>query len=183
MGNRVRPVLIPVVVLALSAVACSDSAAPDKDRSFRVFDCANPIDILDEPPDDWTPILDVIALPGDRVLQRGRFDDEIGRSFSKFGLVIRADRAFSLSVAEASQPNALMGWNTGSDVPVTSIDITGYSGVCETDSQPNCPLGETGEWVAYPGGVWTIDPARIAVEIAVDEQTTTVELPIGVACT
>ena len=175
--------VIVVIVLALSSVACSDSSEADEGQSAISLDCANPIDILDAPPPGWTSVLDVIALPEDQILQRGRFDDQIGRWFSKFGLVIRADRTFTVSVAQASQANAVMSWNSGSGAPVASIDITSCSGVCQTDFQPNCPLGESGEWVVYPGGVWTIEPDCIALEIAVDGQTATARLPIGVQCT
>jgi hypothetical protein len=148
-----------------------------------LFDCANPIAILHEPPEGWLPVFDVIALPGEPILQRGRFDDELGRSFSKFGLVIRADQALTLIIAKVSRPNALMGWNDGLGSPVEAIEIAGCSGTCLTDYQPNCPLGESGNWVAYPGGVWTIDAACIEIEIETADQAATAELPIGVECT
>ena len=73
-----------------------------------------------------------------------------------------------------------MGWNLGSNPPVVAIDIPGCSGICAGDDEPNCPLGESGNWIAYPGGVWTIDSA--CIEIATDGETTLVELPIGLEC-
>lgn len=167
--------------MAFGAVACTGQAAVGDGESPRIFDCMGAIDILDAPPDRWSPVLDVIAVP-DEVLQRGRFDEEMGRRFSKFGLVIRADRAFVFSVAESSQPNVLMGWGTGAGLPVPSIEFTGCSGVCETDFQPNCPLGESGQWVVYAGGLWTTDAACIDVEVVADEQTATARLPVGVEC-
>lgn len=183
MGNQPRLALVLAVALTSISGACSAVSTSDDDRSVRLFDCLNPIDISDGPPDGYTPILDVVALPSDRVLQRGRFDDKIGRTFSKFGLVLRADRAFTLNLAEASQPNALMGWGAAADPPVASLDFTGCSGVCRTDNQPNCPLGESGDWVVFPGGVWTVDPACIVLEVIVDGEIDAHRLPVGVECT
>lgn len=170
------------VVGGFVATACSQSTTPAEELSYQAFDCTNPIDILDEPPADWSTILDVIAFPNDSILERGPLDDEVGRAFSKFGLVIRADEPLKLSIAEASQPKALMGWNLGSEAPVLAIEIPGCSGTCATDFQPGCPLGESGEWIAYPGGVWTIDPACIEIEISTGTQSATAELPIDTEC-
>lgn len=95
---------------------------------------------------------------------------------------MRSDRAFSVTVAVKSQPNALIGWGTDSSTPATSIEVTGCAGLCETDWQPNCPLGASGEWVVYPGGVWTTEAACISIEIATDAETVTAQLPIGKQC-
>jgi hypothetical protein len=65
---------------------------------------------------------------------------------------------------------------------VPSIEFSGSSGVCETDFQPNCPLGEAGQWVVYAGGVWTTDAACTGLEVVVDDQTVEARLPIGVEC-
>ncbi|MGF1597930.1 MAG: hypothetical protein ACFCVK_13520 [Acidimicrobiales bacterium] len=169
---------LAAAALAVVAKACSEATAPAEELAHQ-FDCANPIDILHEPPDGWPAVLDVIALPDDPVLERSRFDDDIGRSFSKFGLVIRAGVSFTLSIAESSQPNASRGWNQGSTAPVLAIEIPGCPCTCASDVQPNCPLGESGEWIGYPGGVWTIDPACTEIEIATGSRTTTAKLPIG----
>jgi len=167
-------------MLVVVAAACSGSGPPVAESS-QVLDCSNPIDIVDGPPEGWSAVLDVIAVPDDLVLQRGRLDGEIGRSFSKIGLMIRADQALTLSIAEASQPNALMGWNASAN-PTATIEIDGCAGSCTTDWQPGCPLGESGEWLVYPGGVWTLDPACIEVEIAARGETAIVELAIGAQC-
>jgi hypothetical protein len=181
-GTYMQVLLLALVLLA---AGCSepdaDSAPP---ATSRVLDCANQIDILDEPPADWRTVLDVIALPQSRVLQRGSLDEETGRRFSKFGLVIRADEQFTITVVEGARPNALIGWNNGTtNDPVHSIAVPGCSGLCETDWQPDCPLGESGAWVAYPGGVWTEQPTCLAIEIAAGDRVVTTELPIGTECT
>lgn len=186
MSRTVRAALLAVAVIAM--VACSGQSDPGPEpepeaTSVRDLDCSNQIDILDEPPPEWRTVLDVIALPQHSPLQRGRTDEESGRRFTKFGLVIRADRAFSITVAHASSPNAVIDWNGGSaKQPVQSIEIGGCSGRCETDWQPDCPLGQEGRWIAYPGGVWTTEPACVTVEIDVDGEVATADLPIGVAC-
>lgn len=181
MQSHTRCVLGLVVLMVSSIAACSDPTVPPEDEALPplIFDCTNPIEILDAP--RWPTLLDVIALPTDAVLQRGRFDDDLRRRFSKFGLVIRADQALTITVAEASRPNALIGWNNAPDKPVTTIEIGGCSGLCETDNQ-NCTPGESGEWIAYPGGVWTTDPACIVIEIETGGRAATAELPIGVEC-
>jgi len=179
--------LLVILAAALGVIGCagSDAGQPeDLVGSTTPFQCADPIDIMDEPPDGWLRVADVVAFPAIRSLQRGRYDDELGRSFSKFGLVMRADRAFSIRVAVESQPNALIGWGTDSREPATSIDVSGCPGRCKLEGQPNCPLGAVGEWVVYPGGVWTIEPGCIKLEITVGAETDTVtaQLPIGEEC-
>lgn len=173
---------VAVVLLAVATAGCTWSPAPTAELSYQAFNCADPIDILDEPPDGWLPVLDVIALPDDSILEWGSLDDEVGRTFSKVGLVIRADEPLTMSIADASLPNAVMGWNDGSTAPGVAIEIPGCSGTCATDHQPNCPLGESGKWIVYPGGVWTIEPACVQIEIAAGKRSTTAELPIGVEC-
>ncbi|NOX31634.1 MAG: hypothetical protein GXP35_16550 [Actinobacteria bacterium] len=178
--------LLVTLVAALGVIGCADSDAgqpEDLTSSVAPFQCADPIDIMDKPPDGWIRVADAVALPAARSLQRGRYDDELGRSFSKFGLVMRADRAFSIRVAIESQPNALIGWGTDSREPATSISVSGCPGRCEVSWQPNCPLGALGEWVVYPGGIWTIEPACIKLEITVGAETVTTQLPIGEECT
>lgn len=182
MGSRSRIALTTVVALLLIGSACSNAPATGAEQSFELFDCEGPIDILDQPPDGWSPILDVMAVPDDNDNTPGRFDAEVGRWFSKFGLVIRADQAFTINVADASQPNALMGWNRISNTPVAAIDIPGCPGVCETDNL-NCSPGETGEWIAYPGGFWTLEPACVSLEITSAEQTASHQLSTGAECT
>ncbi len=173
-----------VAVAALGLVGCSDSVGSDDGRDpIPTLNCVNPIDIMDEPPDGWYTVVDVVAFQDVDSHQLGRFDAETGRRFSKFGLVLRADAAFVLKVAEASRPNAVLDWHTLEEAdPSTAIAIDGCAGVCEFELQPGCPLGETGEWVVYPGGVWTVEPACIELEITTDRASETVRLPIGVTC-
>lgn len=95
---------------------------------------------------------------------------------------MRARQSFTISVRAESRPNAPIGWGTDSQDPSTSIEVAGCPGICEFD-QPSCPLGESGEWVPYPGGVWTVDAACISIEIVKDEETVIAQLPIGVECT
>lgn len=162
------------------AVSCSQAMAPDS-SSPRL---RQPDRHSGRAPADWRTVLDVISLPQSRVLQRGSLDEETGRRFSKFGLVIRADEQFMITVVEGARPNALIGWSNGTtNEPVQSIVVPGCSGLCETDWQPDCPLGESGAWVVYPGGVWTEERTCLAIEIAAGDRVVTAELPIGTECT
>lgn len=169
-ARRLRLITTAMAVLAAGGVACSSPAGPDEEPVFSAFDCAGQIDALEAPPDDWSLVLDVIAFPADSLLQRGRFDDEIGRRFSKFGLVIRSDSPLTLRIADASSPNAVMGWGVGSSEPVAAIDIDG------------CSAARSEEWVVYAGGVWTVDPECIEIEVSTAGEQVSVGLPIGVAC-
>lgn len=71
---------------------------------------------------------------------------------------------------------------TDNSEPGTSIEVAGCPGVCELQDQPDCPLGESGEWVVYPGGVWTTDAACISIEIITDQRTAVAQLPVGTEC-
>ena len=161
-------VLTAIVVLAGGA-ACSLRGSDDE-LVFTAFDCAGPIDAVEAPPDDWSVVLGLIAFPAASPLQRGRFDDDLGRQFSKFGLVIRSDSALSLRIADESSPNAIMGWGVGSSEPVQAIEIAG------------CPAAMSKEWVVYAGGIWTVDPECIVVEVSTADERASVALPVGVAC-
>lgn len=159
-----------IAVFAAGGVACSSPGGSDDEPVLTAFDCAGQIDALEAPPDDWSVVLDVIAFPTDSPLQRGRFDDELGRRFSKFGLVIRSDAALTLRISDESSPNAIMGWGVGSSEPVAAIEIGG------------CLAAMSKEWVVYAGGIWTVDPGCIGVEVSTADEQTSVALPIGVAC-
>lgn len=156
-------------IVVLAGAACSSGGAEDE-PAFTAFDCAGSIDALEAPPEAWSVVLDVIAFPADSPLQRGRFDDDLERQFSKFGLVIRSDASLTLRIADESSPNAIMGWGAGSSEPVAAIEIGGCSAAMEQ------------EWVVYAGGIWTIDPGCIEVEVSTTDEQATVALPIGVAC-
>lgn len=155
-----RPWLIAtaIAVLASGGAACSSPGGSDDEPGFTAFDCAGQIDALEAPPDDWSLVLDVIAFPADSLLPRGRFDDDLGRHFSTFGLVIRSDAARTLRVADESSPNAVMGWGIGSSEPVEALEIGGCQAAMSpcssalratsgrrrpTDHTPSSPSGRT----------------------------------------
>jgi hypothetical protein len=159
-----------LAILIAGATSCSRPAESNEELSFSTFDCWGPIDAVEAPPDDWSIVLDVIAFPENSPLQRGRFDDEIGRHFSKFGLVIRSGSPLQLRIGDTSYPNAVMGWGVGSSEPVGAIDIEG------------CQASRSEDWVVYAGGVWTVDPACVEIEVSTSNETLSVDLPIGIAC-
>ena len=159
-----------VVVFVFVVAACSTEPLPDVVAVG--FDCAEPIDQLSEPPDGYAEVLDVVALPVLELHQQGQpQEDEVGvtRRFSKMGLVIRRDTPFTIRVTEDSRPNALISWsNTGQPGPVEGLAVPGCAG----------PV----QWLVYPGGVWVVDPACVTLEVEVDGQVESVQLPIGERC-
>lgn len=86
---RVLVLAAPTMLTVLSCSLADESRGAHLAISASTFECANPIDVSDELPDGWYSVADVVALPGDRILQRGRFDSELGRSF----LQVRAGSA------------------------------------------------------------------------------------------
>ena len=139
------------------------------------FNCDDPIDVMKELPASYVTVADVVALPGaGDVLQRGHAgpDDDAGsrRAFSKVGLLLRPATTFQIHVAPDSQRNALIQWgNVDANVPVGSIAVAA------------CP-GDTNDWIVYPGGVWTLDPACVELVVLTAKGAETVRLPVGAPC-
>ena len=179
MGSRALISLDPLSVRAL--------LVPGLRHLGQSFACDGPIAVVDQLPDDYYPVSDVVAFPSDDELQRGGLglDNDPGsaRSFSKFGLFVRAGADFQIHVAGDSQANALIGWsNVGLPGPVSSIAVDGCPGSCESTGQPECPAGVTGQWAAYPGGIWTLEPSCVSLVILTADTTSTVKLPVGERC-
>ena len=179
-SSSILTIAVALFVVAFTACSSPDGTASEEAThiSGATLPCTNPIDVLDAPPSDWTTFADVIALPLSTTHQRGRSDSELGRSFTKFGLVIRSDSVFSINIGEESKANALISWNNSTHA--LSLEVEDCPGVCE--GQPTCPGGATGEWVVFPGGVWTTEPACISIDIETGGETANARLPIGVEC-
>lgn len=181
--------LLAAPILALSAACTSAAEQPEQALPPVVapLDCADPIDALNELPENYRSVGGVVAFPTGDVLQRGPTtagdDPESARAFSKFGLVVRAGTAFQMDVGEQSQPNALIGWGTnGVAELVPSITVDRCRGECDPSIQPACPEGDDWKWVVYPGGMWTLEPACVVLTVTADDETASVELPVGVRC-
>lgn len=162
--------------VAGSACATTDGEPSDLPPLGASFNCDDPIDAVEDPPGSYMTVADVVALPGTGdMLQRGRVgpDNDAGsrRSFSKMGLLLRPATTFQIHVAPDSQRNALIQWgNVDANEPVGSIAVA------------SCP-GDTNDWLVYPGGVWTLEPACVELVVLTTETAETVRLPLGAPCT
>lgn len=185
-----RSVLVTAALSASAFVGCSFGASSDEqaeENSSAALDCRDPIDILDVVPDGYEAVADVVALPNAEVLRRGpnQYESESGKqfSFSKMGLVVRSRATFRIEVADASRGGALLRWgNTGDSEPVASLEVDACAGRCLSAEQPGCPEGESGEWVVFPGGLWTLEPGCVSLEVVSAGETHELALPIGEAC-
>ena len=101
---------VAATLLGITAVACTSTDADTNNLPplGDSFNCDDPIDVLQQPPDAYTTVADVVALPvtGDRP-QGGRVgpDNDAGsrRAFSKMGLLVRPATTFQIHVAPSSQ--------------------------------------------------------------------------------
>lgn len=167
--------IIAVITLSATGAACGGDDEPtDLPPLGASFNCHDPIDVLQEIPDTYVTVADVIALPGNGdILQRGRtgtdYDPESLYTFSKMGLLLRPGATFRIDVARNSQPNALIEWSIEGEKLVDSIAVTSCA-------------GDANDWLVYPGGVWTLEPACVELTVITAEATGTIRLPVGVAC-
>jgi hypothetical protein len=162
---------------SISAVACagnSEGQGKNLPPLGDTFNCTDPIDVLQELPDSYATVADVIALPvsGDQGRGHTGPDNDVGsrRAFSKVGLLVRPATTFQIHVAPSSQRNALIQWgNVEANEPVSSIAVS------------SCP-GDRNTWLVYPGGVWTLEPACVELTILTTKATETVRLAAGAEC-
>jgi len=134
------------------------------------FNCDDAIDVVETLPDNYSAFADAMALPTDvETMQRGRSSTD-GRRFSKMGLIIRPGTTFQIHVAPTSQGNALIHWgNAGINDPSESIAVESCGGDPET-------------WIAFPGGVWTLEPACVTLLVTTEVEREQLELPISMTC-
>lgn len=176
-----------LAVVGAGCTSADDASEPGLPTLGAPFSCGEPIDAFDDLPEGYRAVGEVVAFPTEELLQRGRTgpDNDPGsaRSFSKLGLVVRAGAVFQIHVAGDSQANALLHWgNTGPNDPVSSIAVPGCEGTCDSLVQPGCPDGEDRDWVVYPGGLWTLEPACVSLIVLTGAERAVVDLPAGERC-
>jgi len=187
---RQRSSRLAVAALAVGLAGLLASCASVQRRAVDVpvsFNCVNPVAVYDELPDGWAIYAGVAAFPVVDVHQRGRAMSGIEGGprlvFSKIPIAIRADHSLGIEVSPNSGVSVRLDWGISANVPASSIDVRGCEGVCHFDNQPECPLGETGDWVVYPGGMWSAEPACVSVRVMTETEAKTVRFPLGVGCT
>lgn len=188
--SRQKPSRLAVAALAVGLAGLLASCTSAQRGAADVagsFNCVNPVAVYDELPDGWAISARVAAFPVVDVHQRGRTMSGIEGgprlAFSKIPIAIKADQALRIEISPKSPANVLLDWRIIANEPVSSIDVRGCEGVCRFDNQPECPLGETGDWVVYTGGMWSAEPACASVRVVTETESKTVRFPLGVACT
>ena len=111
-----------------------------------------------------------VALPS-RELQLGRMgsagSEFEGFQFSKFGLLVRRDRAVSLEVVQ-SLDRAVLDY-VHPDAGARAVRV----GPCRSEGE---------EWVVFAGGVWVTEPGCTELAVASGDETIRVLLAVGAPC-
>lgn len=158
----------------------ASDAAPDEagdtggpGREVIELDCADSIEAiggLDDFP-EYSPVLDAVALPvaldhGDALQSLAQDVDTPFEHFAKFGLVTRGDAESTIEVSDPD--NARMVWGAKDDAGLTALRIS----ACGDET-----------WYVFAGGVRTTEPMCTHLTVSSNDQTETVSLPLGQACT
>ena len=174
-ANARRIVATAVFCATVAACTSFENPLPDLPQLGKPFNCDDPIDAVAKLPDSYVIVADVVALPdASDLLQREPVrpdnDANFSRAFSKMGLLLRPASTFQIHVAPDSQQNALIEWgNVDAEEPVASIAV----GSCS---------GDTDEWLVYPGGVWTLEPACVELVVVTAQTSEIVRLPLAAPC-
>lgn len=179
-GARRR--LIVSAASALTVVwgtACESSDAAS--ASPAVADCAAIIDSSDEIPEGFeATVLDAVSFPTyalDSGVRRGAEGTDLeGLTFSKFGLVVRAEREVLIEVADDGGARVALDWPPTEDPQVGgSLSAGPCSG---SDSQQATDAA----WVVFAGGVWLSRPACVTLRVTSVGDSATHPLGIGTPC-
>lgn len=132
------------------------------------LDCATAIDMLDEPPSDYTVFLDTVALAGGR--NSGalpvNLNEETGLFGAKIGLAVRSGSEFTLSIGESSRRNASFGWGGSGDTQVLSVVK------CEGSLA----------WLVFPGGFSVHQPSCVEVIVHQGTRSEVGLIGVGAPC-
>jgi hypothetical protein len=177
----VAPVLtapaLPALLLAVLLLgACTSGAghpAGPAVLAAQALTCRNAIDGL-APASDWTVVLDVVALPASpKTPALGTDGGDPSASpamFAKTGLLIRAGRAFELSVP-AVPGNAIgIGWGGSPSSPSRRFVV------------PPCTDRYGTGWLSYPGGYWADRPLCLPLTVRAGGREQQVPIGIGTPC-
>jgi hypothetical protein len=161
-------------------------AALDGADLLPQLQCGNPIDILTELPPNYREIAGELGLPEANLMRRTIHSnaDAPGsmNGFTKFGLIVRTNGEFSLRVSRASEGKALLQWGDADTVgPVPALSVMDCSSSCNA-SQPACKGTKEGDWLVFPGGVWTSESQCLEIVISTRDGEHVAKLPIGIAC-
>ena len=167
---------LAALLLALLSVSCNGESEGSPELG-AIFRCDQPIEKLSTLPDGYAAVGDVVALPVEipadvfeRAYKSPDNDPTSRRRYIKFGLLVRANARFEIHVGPSAQSNVLMHWgNTGSQDPVSALSFQG----CDA---------QDGVWLAYPGGLWPLDPGCIPLLVVVQGRAIEHRISLGQPC-
>lgn len=111
-------------------------------------------------------MLDAVALPTTTVLQANP-TAESGWLFAKQGLLVRSDRAVTITVDPAAAGWARIGWSSAESASEFSLPA------CSSD----------GRWQVYAGGYSVrSEPRCLPLTVHVGERSAQVKIGVGVSC-
>jgi len=179
-ARGVIPVAAGIVALSL-LVGCDAEkirplpSSPTPSTASRTpeaatFDCAQSIDLVMAPPDDFTVVLGSIALSLDTPLTASPSGLGVGprRLFAKSGLLVRSGFAAGLSLYGSGAERARIGWGAPPRAAVTVV-------------VPPCPADPAG-WLVFSGGYWVDEPRCVGVELWTAAGTQRVTVGVGRSC-
>jgi len=165
--------LLAAVFVAISISGCSSEGIVGGDGDATPLACDSSIDTVESLPDWATESLGAVAFGNRVVLQRGRTgtdNDPLSLlRFAKTPLFVRPGTESTIRIERSPDTEALISWSsaTSSD-PVASINVA-------------CP-GDPDSWLVFAGGVWTVDPTCLTLEVVNTHTRETVQMPVGQEC-
>ncbi len=160
---------LPLCLVLLAA--CSEpSVSPPGLRDTLLVGCDETVSGVDGPPDTYSTVLGVVALPWDLSggTQLGVEPDPAGGYFAKAGVDIRSDEPVVILVPDRLREEMAVGWGFS--------EATTWEATFE-------PCGDGEEWRAYSGGFWVRNPLCATLLVSLSAQRNKeITLGIGVSC-
>ena len=144
--------------------------ATSRTPESATLDCAESIDLVVAPPDDFTVVLGSIALSLNTPLEASPSGLGVGptRLFAKSGLLVRSGVAARLSLYGSWTERARIGWGAPPRAAVTVV-------------VPPCPADPAG-WLVFSGGYWVDEPGCVGIELWTGAGTQRVSIGVGRSC-
>jgi hypothetical protein len=173
--------LVASALTLVCCVACDSSEAAS--TLPAPLPCSAIIDSSDEIPDGFeATVLDSVSfptyeLPAGAGARRGAEGTDLeGLTFSKFGLVVRAEREVAVEVADDGGARVALDW------PPTPAARVGGSLIVGPCRGSDSPQATDAEWVVFAGGVWVSKPACVTLRVTSGGDSAAHRLGIGTRC-
>jgi hypothetical protein len=171
--------LVASVLAVVPCAACDSSEAASTPPT--PMPCSAIIDSSDKVPDGFeATVLDSVSFPTYELpagARRGAEGTDLeGLTFSKFGLVVRAEREVVVEVADDGGARVALDW------PPTPAARVGGSLIVGPCRGSGSPQATDAEWVVFAGGVWISTPTCLTFRITSGGDSATHRLGIGTRC-